>query len=215
MALVLDGSNDTITGLQINSANIVDGSIVNADINDLAASKLTGALPAISGAALTNLDAGKILQVKQTTKIDTFTTSSQSYTDVTGLSVSITPASSSNKILIILDIKVCACHEDAAFAGRLVRGSTAIYVGNASGASGRTLGSFGTSRQSGNAGYDIIQDRQAVFLDSPSTTSSTTYKVHVQVNNGRDTLVNRTYADDDEDDTPRVASSITVMEVAA
>ena len=106
MALVLDGSNDTITGLQINSANIVDGSIVNADINDLAASKLTGALPAISGAALTNLDAGKILQVKQTTKIDTFTTSSQSYTDVTGLSVSITPASSSNKILIILDIKV-------------------------------------------------------------------------------------------------------------
>ena len=215
MALILDGSNDTITGLQINSANIVDGSIVNADINDLAASKLTGALPAISGAALTNLDAGKILQVKQTTKIDTFTTSSQSYTDVTGLSVSITPASSSNKILIILDIKVGAGHEDAAFAGRLVRGSTAIYVGNASGASGRTLGSFGTSRQSGNAGYDIIQDRQAVFLDSPSTTSATTYKVQVQGNNGRDTLVNRTYADDDEDDTPRVASSITVMEVAA
>ena len=213
MALILDGSNDTITGLQINSANIVDGSIVNADINDLAASKLTGALPAISGAALTNLDAGKILQVKQTTKIDTFTTSSQSYTDVTGLSVSITPASSSNKILIILDIKVGAGHEDAAFAGRLVRGSTAIYIGDA--ASNRTQGSFGTSRQSGNAGYAIIQDRQAVFLDSPSTTSSTTYKVQVQGNNGRDTLVNRTYADDDEDDTPRVASSITVMEVAA
>ena len=58
MALILDGSNDTITGLQINSANIVDGSIVNADINDLAASKLTGALPAISGANLTGLSAG-------------------------------------------------------------------------------------------------------------------------------------------------------------
>ena len=60
MALVLNGSNDTITGLQINSANIVDGSIVNADINDMAASKLTGALPAISGASLTNLPAGGI-----------------------------------------------------------------------------------------------------------------------------------------------------------
>ena len=58
MALVLNGSNDTITGLQINSANIVDGSIVNADINDLAASKLTGALPAISGANLTGIAAG-------------------------------------------------------------------------------------------------------------------------------------------------------------
>lgn len=37
MALVLNGSNDTITGLQINSANIVDGSIVNSDINSSAA----------------------------------------------------------------------------------------------------------------------------------------------------------------------------------
>ena len=36
MALVLNGSNDTITGLQINSANIVDGSIVNADIKSTA-----------------------------------------------------------------------------------------------------------------------------------------------------------------------------------
>ena len=60
MALVLNGTSDTITGLQINSANIVDGSIVNADINDLSASKLTGALPAISGASLTNLPAGGI-----------------------------------------------------------------------------------------------------------------------------------------------------------
>ena len=222
MPVSINGQTGVITGLT--AGGLPDGCILDADINGVAASKLTGTLPdarfpatlpAISGANLTNISAGKILQVKQTTKLDTFSTSSQSYTDVTGLSVSITPASSSNKILIILDIKVGAGHEDAAFAGRLVRGSTAIYVGNASGASGRTLGSFGTSRQSGNAGYDIIQDRQAVFLDSPSTTSATTYKVQVQGNNGRDTLVNRTSDDSDDDDTPRVASSITVMEVAA
>ena len=45
MALVLNGSNYTITGLQINSANIVDGSIVNADINSsaaIASSKISG-----------------------------------------------------------------------------------------------------------------------------------------------------------------------------
>ena len=45
MALILDGSNDTITGLLINSANIVDGSIVNADINAsaaIASTKLSG-----------------------------------------------------------------------------------------------------------------------------------------------------------------------------
>ena len=62
MALVLNGSNDTITGLQINSANIVDGSIVNADINASAAIASTK----ISGSF------GKILQVVQTTKTNTF-----------------------------------------------------------------------------------------------------------------------------------------------
>ena len=220
MPVSINGQTGVITGLT--AGGLPDGCILDADIYGVAASKLTGTLPdarfpatlpAISGANLTNISAGKILQVKQTTKLDTFSTSSQSYTDVTGLSVSITPTSTSSKIFIILDIKVGAGHEDAAFAGRLVRGSTAIYIGDA--ASNRTQGSFGTSRQSGNAGYDIIQDRQAVFLDSPSTTSATTYKVQVQGNNGRDTLVNRTYDDSDDDDTPRVASSITVMEVSA
>jgi hypothetical protein len=194
----------------------VDGSIVDADIVGLSSSKLSGALPAISGASLTGISAGKILQVVQTAKTDTFTTSSQSYVNVTGLGVTITPASSSNKILIILDIKVGAGHEDAAFAGRLLRdlggvNITQIYSGNAS--SNRTDASFGTSRQSGNAGYDIIQDRQAVFLDSPNTTGAALYRVEVRGNNGRDTLINRTYDDSDDNDTPRVASSITVMEV--
>ena len=161
----------------------------------------------------TNSSVGKTLQVLSTSKTDTFSTTSQSYIDVTGLSVSITPSSSSNKIFIILDIKVGAGHEDAAFAGRLMRDSTAIYIGDAS--NSRTRASFGTSRQSGNAGYDVLQDRQAVFLDSPSTTSAITYKVQIMGNNGRYTYVNRTHDDSDDDDTPRTASSITVMEVAA
>jgi len=41
----------------ITSAKILDGTIANADVNDLASSKLTGALPAISGASLTALNA--------------------------------------------------------------------------------------------------------------------------------------------------------------
>ena len=50
MALVLNGSG-------ITSANIADGTIVNADVADVAASKLTGALPAIDGSALTGMPA--------------------------------------------------------------------------------------------------------------------------------------------------------------
>ena len=56
MALVLDGGANTITNLVINSANITDGSIVNADINAsaaIASSKIAGGL-------------GKILQVVST-----------------------------------------------------------------------------------------------------------------------------------------------------
>ena len=226
MPVSINGQTGVITGLT--AGGLPDGCILDADINGVAASKLTGTLPdarfpatlpAVSGANLTNLPAGgKILQVIQSAKTDTFSTSSQSYVNVTGLGVTITPASSSNKILIILDIKVGAGHEDAAFAGRLLRdmgGSSIyqIYTGNAS--SNRTDATFGTSRQSGNAGYDIIQDRQAVFLDSPNTTSAAYYRVEIRGNNGRDTYINRTHDDSDDNDTPRVASSITVMEVAA
>ena len=73
----------------------VDGSIVDADIVGLSSSKLSGALPALNGSALTNIDGGKILQVKSTTKTDTFSTTNTSFTDVTGLSIAITPSSTS------------------------------------------------------------------------------------------------------------------------
>jgi len=100
MALVLNGSNDTITGLQINSANIVDGSIVNADINDLAASKLTGALPAISGAALTNIDGGKILKVHSVTSTTGQDITSSSYVDITNLTLTFQPAATSKCLVV-------------------------------------------------------------------------------------------------------------------
>mgnify|MGYP003118288489 CR=1 FL=1 len=56
MALILNGSNNTIGGLA--AGGLPDGCIVDADINGMAASKLSGSLPAISGASLTNLPAG-------------------------------------------------------------------------------------------------------------------------------------------------------------
>ena len=64
MALVLNGSNDTITGLQINSANIVNGSIVNDDINAsaaIASTKLSGVIPGITMADQWRLNTGGTL----------------------------------------------------------------------------------------------------------------------------------------------------------
>jgi len=215
MAITLNG-NGTLTGVSV--GGLPDG-IVDADMlaaNSVATAKIAD--DAITAAKMASGVGGKILQVVQAVKTDTFSTSSSSWTLATGMSVAITPSSSSNKILVILDAKIGAGHEDAAFAGRLMRdkgGSdvSAIYVGDS--ASNRTQASFGTSRQSGNAGYDVLQDRQAIFLDSPNTSSEVTYKLQVQCNNSRDTYVNRTHDDGNTVDTPRTASSITVMEIAA
>ena len=90
MALVLNGSNDTITGLQINSANIVDGSIVNADINSSAA---------ISG---DKLSAGNIVQYVSAPASDINNRHSESAGNMesTGNHVDITPTNASNLIII-------------------------------------------------------------------------------------------------------------------
>ena len=53
MALTFDGSNNTIGGVAV--GGLPDGCVTNADIDGMAASKLTGALPAISGASLTGI----------------------------------------------------------------------------------------------------------------------------------------------------------------
>jgi len=90
MALVLNGSNDTITGLQINSANIVNGSIVNADIN---------ASAAISG---DKLSAGNIVQYVSAPASDINNRHSESLGNMesTGNHVDITPTNASNLIII-------------------------------------------------------------------------------------------------------------------
>jgi|TARA_Y100000052_G_C2928181_1_gene72660 hypothetical protein len=90
MALVLNGSTDTITGLQINSANIVDGSIVNADIN---------ASAAISG---DKLSAGNIVQYVSAAASDINNRHSESAGNMesTGNHVDITPTNASNLIII-------------------------------------------------------------------------------------------------------------------
>jgi len=83
----------TISGSGITSANIADGTIVNADVNDVSASKLTGALPAISGASLTNIpDGSAIAQVKATTAGTRVATTHTSWVEPsTSYRVSITP----------------------------------------------------------------------------------------------------------------------------
>ena len=109
----------------IKSSSVVDGDIVG-----MSSSKLSGALPAISGAALTNLPSGgKLLQIQETVKDDTTSaTSIDTWEDISGLSVSITPASASNKILVLATVNV-AVSSGTYYALRLEKDGTAVFVG--------------------------------------------------------------------------------------
>ncbi len=156
------------------------------------------------------LAAGNVIQVQTTTKIDTFSTSSTSYTDVTGLSVSITPSSSSNKIFVMAHAAIDHGNSRTMMI-QLVRGSTALHIGTA--ASNRPGATFFThSDQSGDNTVHYTGAFQ--FLDTPSTTSATTYKLQARISSTNDGHINRTNSDTDNSNNARAASGITVMEIA-
>lgn len=161
-----------------------------------------------AGITTTKLGTGAVLQVVSTAKTDTFSSSTGSFIDVTGLSVSITPSSASNKILILSDIHYGTNGNQGYAYFKLVRASTDIYLGDAAGSRIRGFG--------GGMAADAATTMQLsnVFLDSPSTTSSTTYKIQVYNQNTLNAIyVNRSFTDTDNTSYLRAASSITAIEI--
>lgn len=114
------------------------------------------------------------MQVVQGSNSSSFSTSSTSFVDITGLSASITPSDSAHKVLIMYFINGATRtgDDDNGIIFDIVRGSSTTvtgelrdvaYTGNSIGSIGSTLGGS--------------------YLDSPSTTSSTTYKARIRCNN--------------------------------
>lgn len=147
---------------------------------------------------------GKIGQVVSTTKTDEFSTSSTSVTDITGLSVSITPSSTSSKILILVDGNVSDNNTTYAGAMKLFRDSTEICKGT--NGSANNIG-FDNVRR--NSGSDESKKFSINFLDSPSTTSSTTYKISIKLNQSNTFYINRTGSSNENS----LVSTITAMEI--
>ncbi len=161
---------------------------------------------------------GKILQVVQTEKTDTWSTTSDFvFSDVTGLAVTITPSSSSSKVLVLVD--VVASGDYWATYIKLLRGSTEIGNGATGMQSNQAchFSSIVTDQSDTNAnGFTHQHTRQ--ILDTPNTTSATTYKIQSAARNGNNNAyINRAVPDrnvDGEYDN-RFVSRITAMEVAA
>jgi len=167
-----------------------------------------------SGSRLTQ--PGMVLQVVSTTKTDTFATSSTSFVNITGLSVSITPSSTSSKILILAEIAygVSASGTDSAPQFKISGGNTASYVGDAAGS--RTRAVFGGLMLGGSTIRPTVLSGNLNYLDSPSTTSSVAYQIQMTGADGNNAFLNRVAGDADADAASRVrgASTITVMEIA-
>ena len=152
---------------------------------------------------------GKILQVVQTTKLDTFSTTSATFTDLTGMSVNITPSSASNKVLVLVTTNSSSSGGyNTMF--QLVRDSTDIFQGDVGGAS-QSRASMQTRDPDTNASNSANFN----FLDSPSTTSQVTYKIQIMAQSGGTSVVNRTSDDSNTQAIARIASSIIAMEVGA
>jgi hypothetical protein len=162
-------------------------------------STISSAGLATGGIGRSNMYTGAVLQVVSTNTSSTTSVNTLTPTDVTGLSVSITPTSSSSKIFISVSVPVSASSV-AWF--NLVRGSTSIGVG-----SGGTYSSTFMSSNAGNASY--ISTPAFNFLDSPATTSATTYKL--QMFSDAAATVNKRVGDA----VFATTSTITVMEIAA
>jgi hypothetical protein len=160
-------------------------------------------------ARLTALEAaGRIIKVVNTNKTDTFSTTSTSLTDVTGLSASITPASTANKVLVTVSIPwgISSSVDTPIFT--IADGSNNNLI-NASSPGGRTpaiIGQYGLiSAAMGLASFS--------FVHSPNTTSSFTYKVRAQAGGGATLHVNRSNADENAVTRSRGIATITLLEI--
>ena len=162
----------------------------------------------ISNSTIANITAlpaaiatGKVLQVVQTNKSDMASSTSQTYADISGLSVNITPSSSSNKILVSFFTQVSTNNHDAQI--RLMRDSTTIIGSGASTKNGTV--------NARTANGDTIHTMGTMYLDTPSTTSQITYKLQWRLTVAQTVYLNRRMGDT----AFSTISNITAMEVSA
>jgi len=152
--------------------------------------------------------------VVSTTKTDTFSTTSTSYTTVTGLSATITPSSATSKILVVAFVNFSGgilgdAGGDRGGYIRLVGGNVS-FVGDAAGSRVQAAAMNRNNSLSMSAAT-------VVYLDSPATTSATTYTIEGRAGAAPSQAfaVNRTMQDGDNANIGRAASSIAAIEVAA
>jgi len=206
-------SNGVITGASNNAVSVantaITGNIISSQITSVANTQLTGLIQAaqigsanatlITSGTLpkTRLPTGSVLQVVTSTNSTQYSTVSSTFA-ATGIAATITPTSATSNILVMVHVSDCCnAYTNGSLLGlKLYRASTAIisfgyYVGfNTGGVLTTDIGTCSTS-----------------YLDSPATTSATTYTVYFASTNNTGTM----YVNYNAGST----STVTIMEIAA
>ena len=177
-----------------------------------------GGLPSgtVTAATLASGVGGKILQVVQSVKKDTASASVSRSSDWVshGLSVSITPSSASNKILISGRIMVSEVAGESAGVNLVLYKAGSILTAS--------LGDAGSGQRRVTAGTSSALDHAITplvfeYLDTAGGTSSITYQpaLNSHHSTGQQMYLNRTYGDTADESYVRATSVMTAMEIAA
>ena len=155
-------SSDITDGI-ISTAKIADDAVGNTKLDLSANYAFTGTLSGV----------GKVLQVVTATDSTQRTTTSTSFVTASNtLAVSITPSSTSNKIFVTTNFSYLTANGSWAFRPTIYRGSTNL---------GDSSVGFGSLFDGTNYNYSHATLQ---ILDSPSTTSATTYQVYIKTVSG-------------------------------
>ena len=197
MPITLNGSG-TITGVSV--GGLPDG-IVDTDM--IAAAAVTGV----------KKGAGSILQVVQTVKSDVFSSTSQTYVDITGLTVDITPVKTNSNILVIAIIGTFG-NTDVSNIALTTADGTAIIQGDIVSGKDSASTSAYTGGNSTGEGWYGNNPAPIIKLHDPSYTlgNAVTYKCRMKCN-GNTFYLNRNQSDSSQY-AVRTASTITAMEIA-
>lgn len=175
------------------------GQVQDGGIADLAAAKLTGSRTLPKGV----VPAGSVLQVVQSQLSTFFNVSAATQTDLTGLSLSITPSSSSSKILIVTSLQGVTAGNAANSRARfmLTDGSNALLA---------TISDTWLPNWTSSSGFVWVPSVSHSLLHSPNSTSALTYKIRIYTQTADGCAVNNY-----QDSNYKPTSTITALEISA
>ena len=198
MPITLNGSG-TLTGISV--GGLPDG-IVDTD------------MLAAKAATTSKIGNGGIIQVVSAQKTDTFSSSATNqFITVSGLTVNITPSSSSNKVFICFNLNIGHSGTGSGLGGKIFRSSDSENIFRAPADGSRTrsyLAQFTCHSNTNNTTRFV----SPCFLDSPSSTSQVSYTFQV-FNSGGTVYINRSGEDLNNVVNARGCSFAYAMEVAA